>query len=220
MKRMTNTLSVDAQRKGADDMGAVKTKHRMLSMADILYNDILWTVFYIFNILYALGRIMVRYNDGTDGNPISVALHGGFYLICVMAVGALCLSTATKFARCSVMEILYFGLRITVLSPQFSETFSYLLAARAICILGGAFMGFALFKKQYREMDKKYRFHWKIILPMAALSIVLFVIVYHECVKQMLGGAVIIAIIAVACGLGGGGNVILGEDIDFIIVKK
>lgn len=220
MKRMMDTRSDDTLRKGMDDMGAVKTKHRMLSMADILYNDTLWIVFYIFNTLYALGRIIVRYNYSSvaDSNPISVALHGGFYIMCVIIVFSLCMKA--KFARCSAMEMLYFGLRIIVLSQQFSETFSYLLAARIICILGGAFMGLILFKKQYREMDKKYHFHWKVILSVAALSIVLFVIVYHEYLKQMIWGSVIIAIIAAFCGLGGGGNIIPIEDIDSIIMKK
>lgn len=200
-------------------MGEVKTKHRKLAITDILYNDTLWTVFYIFNILYALGRVMVRYNYSSvaDSNPISVVLHGGFYLVCAMVVGGLCMRA--RFARCSAMEMLYFGLRIIVLCPQFSETFSYLLAARVICILVGAFMGGTVFKKQYREMDKKYHFRWKVILPVAVLSIVLFVIVYHEYVIQMIGGSVIIAIIVAACNLGGV-NVIPIEDIDSIILKK
>lgn len=221
MKTMSNTQAMNREN-GMNDMEAVKAGHKGLSITDILYHDILWTVFYLFNILYALGRIMVRFNGSpaSDGNPISVALHAGFYLICVIAVGTLCLSTGTKFARCSAMEILYFGLRIIVLTPQFSETFSYLLAARVICILGGAFMGFVLFKKQYKEMDKEYHFRWKIILPVAVFSIVLFIIVYHEYVKQMIGGTFILAIIAVCCGLGGGGNVIPIEDIDSIILKK
>lgn len=206
--------------KGLNDMGEVKTKHRKLTITDILYNDTLWIVFYIFNTLYALGRVMVRYNYSSvaDSNPISVALHGGFYLVCVIVVYILCMSA--KFARCSVMEMLYFGLRIIVLCPQFSETFSYLLAARVICILVGAFMGVTMFKKQYRELDKKYHFHWKVISPMAVLSIVLFVIVYHEYVKQMIWGAAIVAIIAVFGSLGGGTNVINVEDIDSIILKK
>ncbi|MCX4297561.1 MAG: hypothetical protein OSJ73_11075 [Lachnospiraceae bacterium] len=201
-------------------MGEVKTKHRKLTITDILYNDTLWIVFYIFNTLYALGRVMVRYNYSSvaDSNPISVALHGGFYLVCAMAVCILCMRA--KFARCSAMEMLYFGLRIIVLCPQFSETFSYLLAARVICILVGVFMGVTVFKKQYREMDKKYHFRWKVILPVAVLSIVLFVIVYHEYVKQMIWGAVIIAIIAVFGALKGDVNVIPIEDIDSIILKK
>ena len=91
--------------------------------------------------------------------------------------------------------------------------------ALPICILVGAFMGVIVFKKQYREMDKKYHFRWKVILPVAVLSIVLFVIVYHEYVMQMIGGAFIIAIIAVFCNLGGV-NVIPIEDIDSIILKK
>lgn len=203
-----------------NDMGEVKSKCRMLSIADIFYNDTLWTVFYIFNALYAFGRVMVRYNYSSvaDSNPISVALHGGFYLVCAMVVGRLCMGV--RFARCSAMEMLYFGLRIIVFCPQFSGTFSYLLAARVICILVGAFMGVTVFKKQYREKDKKYHFRWKVILPVVALSIVLFVIVYHEYVKQMIWGAVIIAIIAVFGGLGGGANVIPIEDIDSIIIVK
>lgn len=203
-----------------NDMGEVKTKHRKLAIADILYNDTLWIVFYIFNTLYALGRVMVRYNYSSvaDSNPISVVLHGGFYLVCVMVVGRLCMGV--RFARCSAMEMLYFVLRIIVLCPQFSETFSCLLAARVICILVGAFMGVTVFKKQYREMDKKYHFRWKVILPVAVLSIVLFVIVYHEYVKQMIWGAVIVAIMAVFGNLGGGTNVINIEDIDSIILKK
>lgn len=202
-----------------NDMGEVKTKHRKLTIIDILYDDTLWIVFYIFDTLYAFGRVMVRYNYSSvaDSNPISVALHGGLYLICAMVVGGQCMGA--RFARCSVMEMLYFGLRIIVLCPQFSETFSYLLAARVICILVGAFMGVIVFKKQYREMDKKYHFRWKVILPVAVLSIVLFVIVYHEYVMQMIGGAFIIAIIAVFCNLGGV-NVIPIEDIDSIILKK
>lgn len=201
-------------------MGEVKTKHRKFTITDILYNDTLWMVFYIFNTLYALGRVMVRYNYSSvaDSNPISVVLHGGFYLVCVMVVGRLCM--AVKFARCSAMEMFYFGLRIIVLCPQFSETFSYLLAARVICIMVGAFMGVTVFKKQYREMDKKYHFCWNVILPVAVLGIILFVIVYHEYVKQMIWGAVIIAIIAVFGALKGDVNVIPIEDIDSIILKK
>lgn len=170
-----------------NDMGEVKTKHRKLTITDILYNDTLWIIFYIFNTLYALGRVMVRHNYSSvaDSNPISAALHGGCYLVCAMVVYILCMKA--KFARCSAMEMLYFGLRIIVLCPQFSETFSYLLAARVICILVGTFMGIIVFKKQYREMDKKYHFRWNVILPVAVLSIVLFVIIYHEYVMQMKG---------------------------------
>lgn len=187
-----------------NDMEAVKSKSRKLSIADIFYNDTLWTIFYIFNTLYAFGRVMVRYNYSSvaDSNPISVALHGGFYIVCAMVVFTLCMRA--KFARCSVMEALYCGLRIMVLCPQFSETFSYLLAARIICILGGTFMSFTLFKKKYREMAKRYCGRLAIILPVAALSLVLFIIVYHEYVKQMIWGAVIIAIIAVCCHFGDG----------------
>ena len=91
-----------------NDMGEVKTKHRKLTIIDILYDDTLWIVFYIFNTLYAFGRVMVRYNYSSvaDSNPISVALHGGFYLICAMVVGGQCMGA--RFARCSVMEMLYF----------------------------------------------------------------------------------------------------------------
>ncbi len=182
-----------------NDMETAKSKCRMLSIADIFYNDTLWTIFYIFNALYAFGRVMVRYNYSSvaDSNPISVALHGGFYIVCATVVYTLCMRA--KFARCSAMEVFYFGLKIIVLCPQFSETFSYLLAARIICILGGTFMSFTMFKKKYREMAKRYCGRLAIILPVAALSLVLFIIVYHEYVKQMIWGAVIIVIIAICC---------------------
>lgn len=220
MKRRMITLSASTQRKGEDDMKTAESKGRVLSIADIFYNDTLWIVFYIFNVLYAFGRVMVRYNYSSvaDNNPISVALHGGFYIACAMVVFIFCMKA--KFARCSAMEMFYFGLKIFVLCPQFSETFSYLLAARIICILGGAFIGFTLFKKQYGKMSKKHHFRWKIILPVVALSIVLFVIVYHAYLMQMIWGAVIIAIIVAFCSLGGGSNVISIEDIDSIILKK
>lgn len=215
MKKNDHVINQHTEERG-DNMETVKAKCRTLSIADIFYNDTLWTVFYIFNVLYALGRVMVRFNYSSvaDSNPISVFLHGGFYLVCVMAVFVLCIRA--QFTRCSAMEMFYFGLRIIVLCPQFSETFSYLLAARVICILVGAFMGVTVFKKQYREMDKRYYFRWKVILPAAVLSIVLFVIVYHEYVLQMIGGAVIVAIIA---SWGGSGKVIYLDDVDHIVLK-
>lgn len=176
-------------------METAKAGDKCLAIAYVFFNDTLWTVFYILNVLYALGKVMVRYNYSSvaDSNPISVALHSGFYLICSMLVYILC--RWAKFARNSVMEILYFGLKLFVFCPQFSENFSYLLAARVICILAGVVISFILLKSKYRKIDKRYNISFAVTIPVVILSLILFLVVYHEYVKLMIWGAFLV----VAC---------------------
>ncbi|MDE6568682.1 MAG: hypothetical protein K2K70_13265 [Lachnospiraceae bacterium] len=160
-------------------------------VADISYNDTMWAVFYFMNALYSLGRVMVKYNYSSvsDSNPISVALHGGIYIVCAVVVFKLC--KTFKAARCSMMEAVYFGLKVFYFCWQFSENFAYLFTARAICIAAGAFMSCTLFRAEYKTMDKEYNSRLAITIPAMTVSLIVFIAVYHKYVLLMLWGAAI-----------------------------
>lgn len=161
-------------------------------MAHIFYNDTLWMVFYIMNALYSLGQVMVKYNYSSvsDTNPISVALHGGFYIICVIAVFTPI--SEFRFVRCGFLEAIYFIIKVFIFIPEFSSSFLNLFIARMICIAVGALMGCTIFRKQYREMKGETNSaNLLIVIPIAVLSVIVFIVVYYKYLILMISGAII-----------------------------
>lgn len=159
-------------------------------MAHIFYNDTLWMSFYIMNALYSLGQVMVKYNYSSvaDTNPISVALHGGFYIICAVVVYNPI--SEFRFVRCGFLEAIYFILKIFIFIPEFSSPFFNLFIVRVICIAVGALMSCTIFRKQYREMKEEVNdANPFIVIPVAVLSAIIFIVAYHKYLILMVVGA-------------------------------
>lgn len=171
----------------------MKETVRKYDISRTFYNDTLWVTFFLMNVLYSLGQIMVKYNYSSvsDTNPISIAIHAGIYLVGVVFV--LKVFTEWRCVRCALMEVVYFILKVFILLPSVSATFSYLLIARAICILVGAVMGHTVFKNTYLKIkNEPIAFNAKIVVPTVGLSFILFVIVYHRYILQMAFGLFIL----------------------------
>lgn len=174
-------------------MERTKEAGRKYDMAHIFYNDTLWVAFFLMNALHSLGQVMVKYNYSSvsDTNPISIAIHGGIYLIGVVFV--LKVFSQWRCVRCGFMEAVYFILKVFILLPEVSATFSYLLAARAVCMITGAVMGHTVFKKTYQEIKNEHlNFNSHIVIPMVGFSLIIFVIVYHRYILLMAFGAFIL----------------------------
>ena len=182
----------------------LKQQTKNLLKGGLFYNDNLWLVSYVIGCLVTLSAILDEYNVSTvsDTNPIAMALAGGFYLFCSVAVG--CMYLNFKCMRIGIVEAIYMVLK--VLGFDF-DNFGMSLLLRVYCIVGCFCLSHIILRPIYKKCKEDSVLDSLCLsgILMAIISIVVYIIVNRVKIGLMIGGGMVLFFVFKFWGMMGGG---------------